>query len=80
MARYPCEECLVDTMCTEICYKLIFYSDYLNTYIPDFLVSTENRMNRLRTCILKYGGPSERVVKLDNYIIGRWNGLERERR
>ncbi len=69
--KYPCDECLVDVVCSEICDNLIFFSDHLTSYIPRFLVQTEARFNRLRLCILKYGGESERVVKLDNNIVAQ---------
>jgi hypothetical protein len=70
---YPCEECLIDVVCKEFCNNLIFYSDYLMFKTPDgvpeFLIKTDIRFNRLRYCILEYGGPAERVVRLDNYLI-----------
>ena len=76
--KYPCEGCLVDVVCKDICDDLIFFSDHLGYYIPRFLVQTKPRFERLRFCILKYGGGSKRVVTLDNYIVREWNKMRKE--
>lgn len=68
--KYPCETCLVDTMCNEMCDSLIFFSDHLySSNIPFYLINTENRTDRLVKCILTYGGEStKRVVRITNTI------------
>ncbi len=78
--KYPCEDCLVDVMCRDICDDLIFFSDHLGYYIPRFLVKTPLRFSRLRHCVLKYGGGAKRVVTLDNHIVAKWNKMLKERK
>jgi hypothetical protein len=75
--KYPCETCLVDVICMEICNDLIFFSDDLTRSVPTISVNTERRKLRLQLCILKYGGPSERVVRLDNDLMSRWNTMKK---
>lgn len=52
---YPCKDCVVDTMCVEICDKLIFYLDSLvgqhGKYIPKELILTHIRVRRALYCI-----------------------------
>lgn len=75
MAKYPCEECLVDMICTgtNICDSLIFFSDYIEGFasIHEDFVSTDNRFNRLRYCLLKFGGNADRIIKADNGLLRR---------
>jgi len=78
--KYPCEECLVDVIYTEVCDDLIFYSDNLTPRIPKFLVSTENRAKRLRTCILNYGGDFDRKIKLGSALVASRNKMRKERK
>ncbi len=72
--KYPCDECLVDVICTTICYDLIFFSDYIvsNSINPDW-IKNRNRFDRLRICILMYGGRAARIDRIDNAIVKQWN-------
>ena len=77
--KYPCETCLVDVMCTDVCSDLIFFSDDLVSYdIDPLLVKTEIRYNRIRKCVLSYGArfSSGRICRVDNGIVHQWNLLK----
>jgi len=73
---YPCDACPVDVMCTTICDNLIFFSDLLTCGVQDYFINTRVRMDRLRLCILKYGSDPDRMVRLDNDIIRKWNTMK----
>jgi hypothetical protein len=67
--KYPCETCLVDAICNEVCDSLVFFSDDLiSPIIPSYLVKTHNRADRLIKCILRYGRQTRRGDRLTNNI------------
>lgn len=54
---YPCDDCIVDVMCLDICDRFIWFMDAVKgAFYLDSLVNTEARFKRARYSALKYQG------------------------
>ncbi len=53
----PCDNCIVDIMCLDVCDRFIFYMNkvcFHFTFHLEHLVNTESRLKRSLDCSLKY--------------------------
>ena len=52
---YPCNTCLVDVMCLDVCDKFIWYMDEIkSTSVRNHLIKSESRYKRSRKYALLY--------------------------
>jgi hypothetical protein len=75
--KYPCSECLVDPICNEPCNNLILFSDHISNYrsIKKHYISTRSRFERLRSCILNFGGHAERIVRIESDMLFKYSWI-----